>query len=491
MAVNFEIVDLLLVGPAAVIFLASLIPLSLKAFGGGREPKPMLSVLYALIGLTLSAGIAFSNYGIRKAAFSNALVFDGMSSWATLLIIFTAAFGLILARESIATSTRQFSETVFLLLNASVGMMLVAWSNDLIMLFIGIEVMSLCLYLAIALSLEERRSKEAAFKYFVLGSFASAIFLYGVSFVYGTSGATYFAEIAEVGAEVMSTNRLFLFGVVMIFVGLSFKVATFPFHSWAPDVYQGSPTPLTAYMAAGVKIAIFVAFLRLMGTHILLGDRAGGFLNAIQWLAVLTMMVGNIAAIMQTNLKRMLAYSSVAHSGYILIGILCAGVGEEGALGATGVLLYVLGYTVMTFGSFGILSLLERDENSEIRLEDLRGMGSRQPFLAFCLALFLMSLAGLPPTIGFFGKFYLFSAAIRQGFYWVAFWGVLSSAVSVYYYLRPIVNMYMAEGKELELVGMRMGSRLVVFVCAISVVLLGVFANPFYDIIRKSVAGLF
>lgn len=145
----------------------------------------------------------------------------------------------------------------------------------------------------------------------------------------------------------------------------------------------------------------------------------------------------------------------------------------------------------MTFGSFGILSLLERDENSEIRLEDLRGMGSRQPFLAFCLALFLMSLAGLPPTIGFFGKFYLFSAAIRQGFYWVAFWGVLSSAVSVYYYLRPIVNMYMAEGKELELVGMRMGSRLVVFVCAISVVLLGVFANPFYDIIRKSVAGLF
>lgn len=491
MALQFQLVDLLLVSPAIAIFLASLVPLSLKAFGRDKEPRPMISVIYGLIGLMVAAGFLVSNYGVNQTAFSKALVFDGIGCWAGLLIVIVTAMSLLFAKENLATSSQQFAELVFLLLNAAMGMMLITWSNDLIVLFIGIEVMSLCLYLAIALSFEERLSKEAAFKYFVLGSFASAIFLYGVAFIYGTSGGTYLLDIAEVGAEMMSTNRLFLFGVVMVLVGLAFKVAIFPFHSWAPDVYQGSPTPITGFMAAGVKIAVFVSLLRLMGTKILVGERAEDLIIAIQWLAVLTMLAGNIVAILQNNLKRMLAYSSVAHSGYVLMGVLAAGMGESASSGASGVLFYVFGYTVMTLGSFGIISLLEKNEDSEIKVDDLKGMGSRHPYLSACLAILLMSLAGLPPTLGFFGKFYLFGAMIKQGFLWAAFWGVLSSAISIYYYLRPVVFMFMTEGGAAQENPTCRFTRLMVGFCALSVLVFGIFSNPFYDLIRKSVSGLF
>ena len=493
MAVNFSVVDLILVSPALALFLVSLIPLSLKAFRGNREPRSMTIVLYSFIGLVAAAGLAISNYGVNQTAFEKALVFDGLSSWATILIVVSTAFGILFAKENVATSTRQFGELVFLMLNAAVGMMLVAWSNDLIILFSGIEVMSLCLYLAIALSMEERLSKEAAFKYFVLGSFASAIFLYGVAFIFGTTGGTYLLEISEIGAELISTNRLFLFGIVMLIVGLGFKVSIFPFHAWTPDVYQGSSTPVTGFMAAGVKVAVFVAFLRVMSTQILSGDRADDLVEALQWLAVFTMLAGNIAAILQENIKRMLAYSSIAHSGYVLMGVLAAGVGEMGHLGASSVLFYVLGYAVMTLGSFGIVSLFEKDEKSEIKVGDLKGLGSRHPWLSLCLAIFLLSLAGIPPTVGFFGKFFIFSAAVKQGFFWLAIWGVISSAISVYYYLRPIVYMYMTEAGTEPLnapIG-RQFSRMAVLVCAVAVLVTGLFSNPFYDLIRKSIVGLF
>ncbi|MBK7845255.1 MAG: NADH-quinone oxidoreductase subunit N [Bdellovibrionales bacterium] len=491
MSVNFQLVDLLLVSPAIALFIASLIPLSVKAFGRGRTPKSMSSVLYGVIGLTVAGGLTISNYGINQTAFSKALVFDGIGSWSAILVVIATAISLIFAKDNLATSTRQFEELVFLILNAAMGMLLVAWSNDLIMLFIGIEVMSLCLYLAIALSLEERLSKEAAFKYFVLGSFASAIFLYGCVFIYGTSGGTYLLDLSEIGADLIGTNRLFLFGTVMVLVGLAFKVAIVPFHFWTPDVYQGSATPVTGFMAAGVKIAVFAALLRFVGTQILNGERTEDLIVGIQWLAVLTMIVGNITAILQKNLKRMLAYSSIAHSGYILVGVLAAGIGELGYLGASSVMFYVFGYMIMTLGSFGILSLLEKNENSEVVADDLKGLGARSPILAACLTVFMLSLAGLPPSLGFFGKFYIFSAAIKQGFFWVSFWGVVSSAISVYYYLRPVVCMYMSEGGGIEVDHSRILSRWLVGACALATLVLGIFSNPFYEEIRKAVAGLF
>lgn len=491
MTINLSVIDFILISPAVALFLASLLPLSLKAFRPNRETQPTTVILWALVGLVASGGMAIANFGVSQTAFEKALVFDGLSSWSSILIVVSTAFGLLLAKESLATNTKQFSELVFLILNAAAGMMLVAWSNDLIMLFIGIEVMSLCLYLAVALSLEQRLAKEAAFKYFVLGSFASAIFLYGVAFIFGTSGNTFLLELSEVGSELISTNRLFLFGVVMVVVGLAFKVSIFPFHAWTPDVYQGSATPVTAFMAAGVKVAVFVSFLRVMATQILNGERAEDLIFALEWLTALTMLAGNIAAILQSSVKRMLAYSSVAHSGYVLMGVLAAGVGEQGELGASGVLYYVLGYAVMTLGSFGVLSMFEKNEGTDLEVTDLKGLASRYPIAALCLSLLLLSLAGIPPTVGFFGKFFLFSAALKQGFFWVAVWGVLSSAISVYYYLRPIVYMYMTEGEPLQAPAGRQLSKIVVTVCAILVVVVGLISNPVYDAIRKSVAGMF
>ncbi len=492
MNIDFKIVDLLLVSPALVLFITSLIVLSLKAFRKSKnELKTLIPVLYGLIGVVAGLGACLSQYGVNQTAFTGALVFDGMGSWAVFMILVATAVTLVIAKENPATVTHQFPELVFLLLNAAVGMMLISWANDLMILFIGIEIMSLCLYLSITLSLEERKSKEAAFKYFVLGSFASAVFLYGVAFIYGTAGSTYLLEISDVAAELIGTNRLFLFGVVLVWVGLAFKAAIFPFHAWAPDVYQGSPTPITGFMAAGVKVGTFIAFLRFVSTQFLNGERTEDLVVAAQWLAVLTMIAGNAAALMQTSLKRMLAYSSIAHSGYILLGVLAAGMGEKGIMGASGVVFYIMSYAVMTLGTFGLLSIFEKNETSEVHLDDLKGLHDRHPGLAAGFSALLMSLAGLPPTVGFFAKFYVFSAVIKQGFIWAAVWGMLSSVIGIYYYLRPIVYMYMTEGGMAQVQPYKYVSQIIVGFCAIVTLVAGIFSNPFYDWIRQSVSHLF
>lgn len=492
MEINFQLIDLLLVSPALVLFLASLIPLLLKVVKGNKEQNPFATICYGFMGIIAAAGLTITNLGVNKLAFANALVFDGISYWSSLIVLLMAALSLIYAKENLATNNRLFSEFVFLLLNATAGMMVVAWANDLMTLFIGIEIMSLCLYIMIALNSEERFSKEAAFKYFVLGSFATAILLYGVAFIYGTVNSTYLHDIKEVAADLAGTNRLFLLGFVFLVVGLAFKVSIVPFHAWTPDVYQGSATPLTGFMATGVKVATLAFFLRVMATEALITERAYQFVDVLQWLAVLTIIVGNVAAIMQSNLKRMLAYSSVAHTGYVLIGLIAAAVGGQAGLGASGVIFYVFAYSIMTIGAFGVLSLLEKDENTWVSVDDLKGLASRNPWLALCFSIFLLSLAGIPPTIGFFGKFFLFSAAVKQGFMWLAVWGVIGSVISVYYYLRPIVAMYMSESEEgVSAVPNRALSYMAVVGSAFLVLAFGLLSDPFYQFVSASVVSLF
>lgn len=491
MTINFEMIDLLLISPAIALFIASLIPLLIKVVRGNQEQNPFATICYGFMGIVAAAGLTVTNIGVNKLAFANALVFDGISYWTTLIVLLMTALSLIYARENHATNNRLFSEFVFLLLNSAAGMIIVACANDLMTLFIGIEVMSLCLYILIALSSEGRFSKEAAFKYFVLGSFASAILLYGVAFIYGTTNTTYINEITEVAADMAGTNRLFLFGFVFLVVGLAFKVSIVPFHSWVPDVYQGSATPLTGFMATGVKTVTLAFFLRAMAMEALITEKAFHFVDVLQWLAVLTIVVGNIAAIMQSNLKRMLAYSSVAHSGYVLIGLIAAGVGGNAGLGASGVIFYVFAYSIMTIGAFGVVSLLEKDENSWVSVDDLRGLGSRNPLIALCFTVFLLSLAGIPPMIGFFGKFFLFSAAVKQGFFWMAVWGVIGSVISVYYYLRPVVAMYMSEEEGLSAGPQRALSQMAIVGTAFMVILFGIFSDPFYQFVTASVSGLF
>ena len=488
---HFEWLDLLLVSPLIALFLASLVPLTMKVLRGNQEPNSFAVLLYGLVGCVAASGLAIANYGVNKMAFDRALVFDGLSTWISVIVLLITAWTLLYSRENLTTLTKQYSEFVFLILNSAIGMLIVAWSNDLIVTFVGIELMSLCLYMLIAISGETKLSKEAAFKYFVLGSFASAILLYGVAFIYGTVGSTYLPDITNVASDLMTTNRLFLFGIVLAVLGMCFKVSVFPFHAWAPDVYQGAPTPVTAFMATGVKAVSFTFFLRLILTEVLLADRAESFINILQWLAVFTILVGNIAALLQANLKRMLAYSSIAHSGYAMMGLIAAGIGGEAALGASGLIFYLFAYSVMTIGVFGVVSLLESHEDSVIYIEDLAGLSRRHPWTSLILTVFMLSLAGIPPTIGFFGKFFVFTAVVQQGLYWLAIWGVIGSVISVYYYLRPVVLMYMSEDSGVQVDPNKELTKTAVAFSAVLTIVLGLTSQPFYEFVRTTVETLF
>ncbi len=484
MNITFGLSDILLISPLIALFVFSLIPITIKVLRGNVEQSAAATTIEALIGLTLAAGLLIIFGGSGKTAFNGQLVFDGLTQWMGLIAVFSAAGALIMMYENPATKGSQFSELIFLAMNAIVGMLILVSAVDLLIIFIGLELMSLSLYLMIAMSHEQKISKEAAIKYFVLGSFASAIFLYGISFVFGTAGTINLLDLMDNSAQLIATNKLYLFGISFIVIGFCFKVSIAPFHAWTPDVYQGAPTPLTSFMATAVKTASFAAFLRVIATKSLIGSQ--NLFDVLQWLAVITMTVGNIAAIMQTNFKRTLAYSSISHSGYILIGVITAGISQNSAFSATSVIFYLIGYGLMTLGSFAIISMIEKNENSIVQTENLAGFAKNQPLLALCLTIFLLSLAGLPPTLGFFGKLYLFSSAVNEGLIWLALWGVINSVISVYYYLRPIVMMYMRDG-DCDITDDLSYATIVVTVLAAALILiLGLASGPLFQMIERS-----
>lgn len=494
MEIKFGLIDFLLVAPAVSLFLASCIPLATKVMRGNSEHSSFYSVSWGYIGVVAAIIFTLPTVGSVRTAFEGALVFDGISHFVTLLILGVTAVALTFLRDSQSTNGKLFSENVFLILNAAVGMLTMAWSNDLIVVFVGLELFSLCLYMLIALSLEDKLSKEAAFKYFILGSFASALMLYGISFVFGTVGTTYLPDLLSSSSRLVGTNLLFSLGFVLLLVGLFFKISIFPFHSWAPDVYQGSPTPLTSFMATTVKAVSFALLLRLMTGDTFNSERFFPFVDTLQWITMLTIVVGNVGAFRQQSLKRMLAYSSIAHSGYLMIGIIAAGIQGAGAsmLGASGVMFYLLAYSVMTLGAFGVLHLLEPRPDADLTVKDLRGLGKSKPLLALVMTVLLLSLTGIPPTIGFFGKLFLFSAAVKQGLIWLTLWGVVGSIISVYYYLRPIVAMYMEDADEsVTRINLRSGSYFTVAVMALMVIVVGLTANSIYDLVLESVAKVF
>ena len=484
MNITIGLTDVLLASPLIVLFLFSLIPLTIKTVKGNEEQNPAATIIIALIGLAVTAGLLLVFGGSDKTAFNNQLLFDGLTQWSALIAILASAGALAMMYENPSTRGKQFSELIFLALNSILGMIILVAAVNLITMFIGLELMSLSLYLMIAMSHEQKLSKEAAIKYFVLGSFASAIFLYGVSFIFGSSGSVNITDFMQSAATLVKTNKLFLFGMVFVILGFCFKVSIAPFHAWAPDVYQGAPTPVTSFMATAVKAVSFAAFLRVIATQTLVGSQ--NLFDVLQWLAVITMTVGNVAAIMQNNLKRTLAYSSVAHSGYLLVGLIAAGISQNSAYSASSVVFYLFSYTLMTMGALAVVSLIEKSENSSVATDDLAGFAKRQPVLAMCLTVCLLSLAGLPPTIGFFGKFYLFSAAVNEGLIWLALWGVINSVISVYYYLRPIVVMYMKEGEADVADRSSHATTVTAFACAFLIVMIGIFSGPLFDLIEKS-----
>lgn len=485
MRFSIGIPDIILISPMIALFLSSLIPITMKVLRKNKEQPPFATLVQGLAGILSAMILLMVLSGSGATAFANALVFDGVTKWMGFIALAASAGAIMLMYDNKSTNGDQFSELMFLVLSSVVGMLILVSAVDLLMVFIGLETMSLALYLLIAMSHEQRLSKEAAFKYFILGSFASAIFLYGVSFVFGTVGSTYLPEIILSTESLMESSRLFVFGMVLIILGFCFKVSIAPFHAWTPDVYQGAPTPHTAFMATAIKVVSFASFLRIISARSLEGSE--NLMDILQWLAVLTMIVGNVAAIIQNNLKRVLAYSSVAHSGYLLVGIITLGVSSNMSFGASGVVFYLVAYSIMTLGAFAIVSLIEKDENTSVDVESLSGLSKKKPAMAFCLTLFLLSLAGIPPTVGFFGKFYLFSAAISEGLLWLAIWGVLNSVISVYYYLRPIVVMYMKDPQEEEPLGLsKVATRTAILVSAFLVLVLGVFSGPVFEVIERA-----
>lgn len=489
---TFNPADLIVISPLVILFIASLIPISVKAFRG-REMSPFVSLVWSIVGVVGAAGLNISLVsGYWKlstlnfmTAFSGGLIIDGISVWSAYILYIIAGFVLMQLYENSATRDYQFSEHIFLVLSSVLGMILVTMANNLLITFIAIELMSLAIYLLIALSREQVLSKEAAFKYFVLGGVGSAIFLYGVAFIFGTTGTTILQEIGARSGELFIANRLFMLGMGLLIAGMAFKVSLMPFHAWAPDVYQGSATPVTTLMATGVKLASFVAFLRLF----LYTDaiEKSTIVYVLQWLSVITIIGGSIAALRQENLKRMLAYSSIAHSGYALMGLVAAGFGVSSEEGTTSMLFYLLTYVLMTIGSFSVVSVLESKAESVLLIDDIKGLAGRSPLTAFALSVLLLSLAGLPPTLGFFGKFYLIAAVMNQGFYWLGVMAMVGSAIGVYFYLRPIVTMYMSDGGTIKASPSAYLTQSVALVMALVMVIFGIFSYPLFSFVKNAV----
>ena len=493
MKFSFTLHDIFLISPLITIFLFSLVPITKKALNRNQEPSSFYSVglpiLGLLIALALGGVIFFQEVVSSKEGlyvFSKALVMDLSAIVSLFLIGGVSIYTLLVSSESVflRESKVRFSEWVFLLLNSVLGMLLFAWSNEFLMAFIGLELFSFSLYIMILLNAEKTLSKEAAVKYFILGSLASAIFAYGISFLYGTTGTTYLDEMVEKVPVLMKISRLFFMGLSLSFIGLLFKVAAFPFHWWVPDVYQGSASPLTGFMATAVKVAAFTFLLKFVSLGFLGTENSLSFENLFMWIAVLTMLVGNGAALFQNQIKRMLAYSAIAHSGYLLMALFAGGLGGF-SLAQPAILFYLLGYTFATIGLFSLLNMLENQERVHINFDDLKGLAYREPYMAIGITILTLSLAGLPLTAGFFGKFFLFQATLESQLYWLSLWAILNSVLSVYYYLKPSVMMYM-KNERAPLLRAAPMTRAMIFMSVLMVVLLGLLVNPFYNFVFQT-----
>ena len=465
---------LIVMGAGCLVLLLDLLP--------PRASKVHLATV-ALLGVVAALLTSLAAWGGRGRGFRDMVILDNYALFFHVVICYGAALIVLLSIDYLRRSGVESGEYYALVLFSTSGMLLLTSASDLIVVFLAIELMSLSLYVLSGLFKGRRQAGEASMKYFLLGAFASAFLLYGIALLYGATGTTNIDRIAAAAAAAPH-DTLLIAGLGLLLVGFGFKISSAPFHMWAPDVYEGAPTSVTALIATGSKAAVFAVLVRLL----LSGVRAvQADWTAVLWvLAALTMTLGNVVAIAQSNLKRMLAYSSIAHVGYMLVG-LAAG----GAAGAGAVLFYLLAYTFTTAGTFGVITLCVRAGEEAVDVRDYAGLGRRHPVLAFALALLLLSLVGIPPLAGFVGKFYLFGAAVRAGFVWLTVLGVLNSAVAAYYYLRVIVTMYMQEPDEQSAsVAPSFAGGLALTIAVIGVVLLGLMPAPFVDLAQVAVAPL-
>jgi NADH-quinone oxidoreductase subunit N len=457
--------------PQIILILAGIVLMLLEPFTSARRKNRMgrIAVLAAFLA---AYSLKYTWISQPVSLLNGMIIVDNYSiffQW--LFLAITGVIAFISMRFNERESINR-GEYYALLLFACSGMSLMASSGDLILTFLGIEILSIATYVLAGFKRNDARSNESSLKYFLLGSFATAILLYGIALIYGSCGSTNYQFIRDFAATQGGVQTTTLIGMGLLLVGFGFKVALVPFHSWAPDVYEGAPTPVTAFMAVGPKAAGFAALMRILVQAL---PSLSEDWSAILWLlAILTMTLGNVVAVLQTNVKRMLAYSAIAHAGYILVGIVV-----NSQPGFSAVLFYLVIYTAMNLVAFSIILSLSRKGDMGVNLDDYAGLGRTNPFAAGALSLALISLAGIPLTGGFIGKFYIFSAAIQNGYIGLAVIGVLNSLVSVFYYFRLMVVMYMrepdAQAAEPETIGWPV--QVIVAMGLVAIIWLGVFPD--------------
>ena len=445
---------------------------------GGKNSLAYIS----LIGIITAAILTKNSTSTTLFSFSETIIIDNYSLFFNFIFLLSTGLIIMISHSYIKREEINYGEYYALILFSTIGMMLMASGADLLNIYIGLEVMSISIYILTGFKRSKLISNEASLKYFLLGAFATGFLLFGISIIYGTTGTINLNQIACFIAEKGGkSDPLMLMGMGLIIIGLGFKVASVPFHAWVPDVYEGAPTAVTAFMSVGPKAAGFAVFLRIFLTAF--GSIHYEWQKIIYILAILTMTTGNIIAIAQVNIKRMLAYSSIAHAGYLLIALVA-----DNNMGVSGTLFYVLSYTFMNIGAFAIVIILSQKGDEFIQINDYAGLGLKHPLLAIAMSIFMRSMAGVPPTAGFVGKFYIFSAAIKSGYIGLAIIGVINAVISVYYYLRIMVIMYMKDpSREFSPLTI---SPLIIAAIVISVIgtlQLGIFPSKVMEMAQQSI----
>ncbi|MYB52299.1 MAG: NADH-quinone oxidoreductase subunit N [Acidobacteriia bacterium] len=485
-AISFTLSDFHVLKPAIVLCLFGCGILLTDAFLVRRIGQRWLNAVTALVGEAVVAAVLLQylpdvRSGGSLTGLGGSIVVDGFGVFFNVIFMLAAALAVILSARYMEAEGEQRGEYYALILFAQAGMSIMATGHDLVVLFVALETMALSFYVMVGFLRDSQRSNEAAMKYLILGAFSSGLLAYGFSVLYGISGSTSLAVIGEAIAGRPALDWIMILALITTSVGLFFKIAAAPFHMWAPDVYEGAPTPTTAYVSVASKAASFALMIRLFVTAY--GSVAEAWVPLLAIVAIATMTIGNLAAVTQSNLKRLLAYSSVAHAGYMLLGLVAFS-----ETGLRGIAIYLLAYVFMNYGAFALIAALRRDGEAAEELDDLNGLFGRAPGYTILMAIFMLSLTGIPPLAGFYGKYYIFLALLGEGYYILAVFAALYVAVSAYYYFRVIRACWLGEAAERPAsLDMNLGTRTALVASGVLTVLIGILPQRFIDLAGESV----
>jgi NADH-quinone oxidoreductase subunit N len=476
--------------PMLCVMLGALAAMGAEALRGKGQRMPI--GWFGIIGL-VGAAVSSTFLWNRNTESFGVIVADNFGLFVTLILVAVGVLTILFSSQVIHRDNIPAGEYYALLLFSIVGMIMMATATDLLVIFIALEILSLAVYVLTGIRRDSQAGTEAAFKYFLLGAISSAFFLYGIAFTYGVTGSTRLAAVGSyLSAQSMSGNPMVLIAMGLLLVVFAFKISAVPFHMWTPDAYEGAPAIVTGFMSTGVKAAAFAAFARVFLSSFEpfrdMSPAGPGWAPIVAVIAAATMILGTVVGVAQTNLKRMLAYSSIAHGGYLLVGLVAAN-----QVGKAAILFYLLAYSVTNLAAFGVIALLGARDKGNDTLRDYAGLWNTSPGLAALMTVSLLSLGGLPPTAGFIGKWYIFTAAVSAGYYWLAIVGVLTSVVSVFFYLRVVVMMYMADRDRAAAAPVRVSAMgmAALAVAIVAIFYLGILPTSVLDFAGQSISTIF